>query len=62
MNDWGLLDSHSTLSKEAIDDLLDKYEETRQQALEYTVGHQNDLPLAKYAAPHYLLWLVTDDC
>lgn len=40
------LDEHS--SKQSLDRLMDKYEEARQQLVQFTIEHQNDVPLAKY--------------
>jgi hypothetical protein len=37
-----------TTSKESLDVLLDKYEEARQELLQYNAAHQNDVPVAKY--------------
>ncbi|KAG6617545.1 uncharacterized protein IUM83_02405 [Phytophthora cinnamomi] len=34
-------------SKESLDVLLDKYEEARQELLQYNAAHQNDIPVAK---------------
>ncbi|KAG6963741.1 hypothetical protein JG688_00008017 [Phytophthora aleatoria] len=36
-----------TTSKESLDVLLDKYEEARQELLQYNAEHQNDIPAAK---------------
>uniref|UniRef100_H3HC33 Kinetochore protein Spc24 n=1 Tax=Phytophthora ramorum TaxID=164328 RepID=H3HC33_PHYRM len=36
-----------TTSKASLDVLLDKYEEKRQELVQYNAAHQNDIPLAK---------------
>ncbi|KAG7384784.1 hypothetical protein PHYPSEUDO_002237 [Phytophthora pseudosyringae] len=36
-----------TTSKESLDVLLDKYEDARQELLQYNAAHQNDIPVAK---------------
>lgn len=37
-----------TSSKESLEKLLDKYEETRLQVAQYNLQHQNDIPFAKW--------------
>lgn len=34
-------------SKDSLDQLLDKYEDTRLEIAQYTMQHQNDIPFAK---------------
>ncbi|KAG7385105.1 hypothetical protein PHYBOEH_009178 [Phytophthora boehmeriae] len=48
-------------TEESLDALLDKYEEARQELLQYNAAHQNDIPLAKnqmslYAAVTGIRW------
>jgi chromosome segregation ATPase len=38
------------LAEQSLEQLLDKYEEIRLQIAQYSVEHQNDIPLAKYVA------------
>ena len=39
-----------TTSKESLDVLMNRYEEAKQELLQYYADHQNDIPVAKYVA------------
>jgi DNA gyrase/topoisomerase IV subunit B len=42
------LRSDEQSAKFAIEELLNKYETTRMEVMQYHMEHQNDIPLAKY--------------